>query len=247
MQQKKQDRGDRRVKPKFQEERIQQVKPIVAKNENQKKYLNSLQKNMLTVAKGSAGVGKSALMAWVAANKYLRGEVNKIVITRPLVGMGKSSGFWPGTIEEKIMPYLIPTLNNIKKVIGNSKFEADLGKSIIIQPMESIRGMSFEEKTFLCVEEAQNMTVEEVRSVVTRMEEGSFICFVGDDKQKDIQGVSGIVYLSDIIKKHNIQKSEVIEFTPDDIVRSGLTAQFVKIFELEGSSKNVEKKYKGIE
>lgn len=232
------------VKEKFIEQREGLIKPIIAKNENQKKYLDSLQKNTLTVGKGSAGTGKSYLAASVAANKYLKGEVNKIIVTRPIVGMGKSTGYWPGDITAKILPYVQPIMTTIKNRIGHAKFEADFGKSIILQPMESIRGMSFEAGTYLLVDESQNMTVEEVRSVVTRMEEGSFIAFCGDDKQKDISGVSGIVYLAEMIKNYNLPDCSVIEFTSDDIVRSGLTKRFVQIFEKEGSASNVEKRYK---
>ena len=232
------------IKDKFMEERIMAIKPIVAKTENQKKYLDSLQKNTLTVGRGSAGVGKSYLAASVASNKYLKGEIHKIILSRPIVQMGRSTGYWPGGIEEKISPYLQPTLNTIKKIIGAARYESEFGKTILIQPMESIRGMSFEAGTFLLVDEVQNMTPEEIRSVVTRTEEGAFIAFCGDDKQKDIQGVSGIVYLADIIKKHNLPNCGVVEFTSDDIVRSGLTKHFVKIFEEEGSVNNVERSYK---
>ncbi|MCK9530480.1 MAG: PhoH family protein [Gammaproteobacteria bacterium] len=234
------------VKEKFIEEREGLIKPITAKNENQKKYLDSLQKNTLTVGKGSAGTGKSYLAASVAANKYLRGEVDTIVVTRPIVGMGRSTGFWPGTMEQKIQPYVQPILNTIKKRIGNQRFESEFGKSIVIQPMESIRGMSFEPKTYLLVDEAQNMTPEEIRSVVTRTEEGAYLAFCGDDKQKDIPGVSGIVYLADLIKNNDIPSCGVVEFSFEDIVRSGLTRKFVEIFETEGAVSQVEKKYKGI-
>lgn len=236
--------ADKVVKEKFVEEREGMVKPIVAKTENQKKYLDSLQKNTLTVGKGSAGTGKSYLAASVAANKYLKGEVDKIIVTRPIVGMGKSTGYWPGDITAKILPYVQPIMNTIKSRIGGAKFEADFGKSIILQPMESIRGMSFEAGTFLIVDEAQNMIPEEVRSVVTRMEEGSFLALCGDDKQLDINGVSGIVYLSDMVKNNKLPNCAVVEFTSDDIVRSGLTKLFVKIFEAEGSVSNVEKEYR---
>lgn len=243
---KRANKSSKVVKSKFQEKRDELVQPITAKNDNQKKYLDSLQKNSLTVAKGSAGTGKSYLAASVAANKYLSGEVDKIVVTRPIVGMGKSTGFWPGDITSKIMPYVQPILNTIRKRIGHQRFEAEFGKSIIIQPMESIRGMIFESKTYLLVEEAQNMTPEEIRSVVTRTEEGAFLAFCGDDKQKDVSGVSGIVYLADLIKKHSLPGCGVIEFTSEDIVRSGLTKRFVQIFDIEGGVGNVEKKYKEV-
>ena len=222
------------TKEKFKEERESRIIPIQAKTENQKLYLDSLQKNAITVGRGSAGSGKSWCAASVAANKYLKGEVEQIVVMRPLVGMGKSSGFWPGDIRAKIEPYLLPILNTIKERIGSAKYEADFGKSILIQPMESVRGMNFSAATYVIVDESQNCTCDEIRSLVTRLATGSFAAFCGDDKQKDLQGVSGIEYLCNLIKKNNIPNCGVVEFTPQDIVRSGLTRIFVEIFEEEG-------------
>ena len=226
------------IKDKFSEER--KVLPIVAKNENQKKYLHSLQFDTVSVGKGSAGSGKTFCAAAVAANKYLKGEIDKIIVTRAYVPMGKTTGFWPGSVEEKIYPYVAPILNVIKERIGETRFNADFGKNILIQPLEAIRGMSFPSGVFLICDEGQNLTVEEVRSIVTRLETNAQVAFCGDDKQKDVKGVSGIVYLANIIKKYNLPECTVVEFTPEDIVRSGLTRAFVEIFEEEGSADNVK-------
>lgn len=224
----------RKTREKFDEEREGRIQPVVAKNDNQKVYIHSLQFNSITAGKGSAGTGKTFLAAKIAANKYLKGEIERIVVMRPLVGMGNGSGFWPGTIQDKLGPWLAPILNVIKKTIGDNRYECDFGKTIQIQPMESVRGMSFDQKTFVIVDEAQNCTPEEIRSLTTRLEEGSQVAFCGDDFQKDLKGVSGIKYLADLIKTHNIPNCAVVEFTPKDIVRSGLTKILVEIFEKEG-------------
>lgn len=222
------------VKEKYEEERENRAKPILPQNQNQKKYLHSLQHNTITVGRGSAGSGKSWCAASVAANKYLKGEIDQIVVMRPLVGMGKSSGFWPGDIRAKLEPYLLPILSTIKERIGSAKYEADFGKNILIQPMEAVRGMNFSDRVFVIVDEAQNCSCDEVRSLVTRLATGSQAAFCGDDRQRDTHGVSGIQYLCDLIKKHKIENCGVVEFTPQDIVRSGLTRVFVEIFEEEG-------------
>lgn len=223
----------RQFNPKYQEERLDKAKPILAKNANQKEYIHSLMVNTITVGRGSAGTGKTYVATCVAVNKYLKGEIDKIVITRPLVGMGKSSGFWPGTITDKLEPYLLPIINTIKERLGEDKFRADYGKNITIQPMEAVRGMNFD-KTFLIVDEAQNCEPLEIRSLVTRLAEGSQAAFCGDDKQKDLKGLSGIEYLCNIIKRNNIGGCGVVEFGPDDIVRSGITKVFVEVFDAEG-------------
>lgn len=178
--------------------------------------------------------------AAVAANKYLKGEISEIVVARAYVPMGKTTGFWPGTVEEKLLPFLTPILNVIKERVGVNRYLAEFGKTIKIQPLEAIRGMSFPAGTFLIIDESQNLNVDEVRSIVTRLEEGSQVAFCGDDKQRDIRGVSGIVYLTNLIKKYNLPNCSVTEFTPKDIVRSGLTKAFVEIFEKEGGADNVK-------
>lgn len=99
--------------------------------------------------------------------------------------------------------------------------------------------MSFPSGVFLICDESQNLTVEEVRSIVTRLETGAQVAFCGDDKQRDVKGVSGIVYLANLIKKYNLPECTVVEFTPADIVRSGLTKAFVEIFEEEGAADNI--------
>ena len=222
------------TKDKFKEERETKIQPILAKNENQKLYLHSLQFNTISCGRGSAGTGKSYCAASVAANKYLKGEIEKIVVMRPLVGMGKSSGFWPGDIRAKIEPYLLPILMTIKERIGAAKYEADYGKNILNQPMEAVRGMNFDQSTYVIVDEAQNCTPDEIRSLVTRLATGSQAAFCGDDFQRDVSGRSGIEYLSTLIKSHNIPNCGVVEFKSSDIVRSGLVRTFVEIFEKEG-------------
>lgn len=134
---------------------------------------------------------------------------------------------------------MLPMLNTIKERIGAERYAADIGKGIVIQPLESVRGMSFV-NTFLIVDEAQNLLPEEARSLVTRMGEDSQIVFCGDDKQKDIVGLSGIEYIANLIRKHNLAGCSVVEFSPADNVRSGLSRMFVEIFESEGSIKNVK-------
>lgn len=230
--------GKPESKPKFEGER--QARPITAKTENQKKYLNSLQFDTVSVGKGSAGSGKTWCAAAVAANKYLKGEINQIIVARAYVTMGKSTGFWPGSVEEKLLPFVTPILNVIKERIGDTKYTAEFTKTIKIQPLEAIRGMSFPAGTFLIIDESQNLSVEEVRSIVTRLETGSQVAFCGDDFQRDVKGLSGIVYLANLIKKHNLEGCTVTEFTPADIVRSGLTRQFVEIFEKEGPAESIK-------
>lgn len=222
----------KKEKEKFHHEKEGLATPVVAKTENQRKFIHSLQTNIVSVANGHAGVGKSYCAVSVAANKYLKGEVRQIVLCRPYINMGRSSGLWPGSIEDKLTPYLAPMLNVLKKRLG-TRYEAELGKSIIMQPLEVIRGMSFE-SSFVIVDEAQNTTPEEMRSITTRLEEDSYLALIGDSRQTDIRGMNGLEYIVKVLKENNVQQSAVVEFTEDDVVRSGIVSTFVKIYEKEG-------------
>lgn len=222
------------VKEKFMEERDNKAQPIVAKTENQKLFLKACATDAIVVGRGSAGVGKTYLAASVAANKLLKGDIDKIVMVRPYVQMGRSSGFWPGSIQDRMEPYFAPMLNVFKKRLGEGNFNNLYGKSILIQPMEAVRGMDFE-NTLLLADEMQNCTKEEMRCLVTRISEGSQFIFIGDDKQSDIKAHdSGLLYLVELLKKHSIPDTSVVEFTSDDVVRHGLVSRFVKIFDEEG-------------
>ena len=205
---------------------------VTAKTGNQKIYLNHLDNKVMVVAKGHAGVGKTYLAAVVAAQKYLRGEVDTIIVTRPIVGLGKSTGFWPGTIEDKITPYLVSVLSTIKKCVGDAKFNADIGKNILIQPLEAVRGRSFD-NSFIIVDETQNTVPDEIRALTTRLGENSQIVFCGDSSQSDIRGQNGLDYLVDILGRYQLDEVGVVEFTADDVVRSDITAKFAKIHEKE--------------
>lgn len=227
-------REERVLNPKFEEQRQVMIKPVLAKNPRQKEYMRSINSNMITVGRGSAGTGKTWCAAAIASNMYLKGEIDKIVVMRPLVGMGKSSGFWPGTIQDKLGPYLAPILSTIRERIGDARYENDFNKNILIQPMEAVRGMNFNDRTFLIIDEAQNCTPEEIRSLTTRLADGCKAVFCGDSKQKDLQGMSGIDYLCNLIEKHNIENCGFVDFVPEDIVRSGLTRVFVELYDAEG-------------
>ena len=223
--------SDKHIENRIEE---QSNKPIIAKTANQKALLRSFDNNIISLATGDAGTGKSYLSARWAAQQVRLGNYKKIVITRPYVTMGKSSGLWPGSIQEKYTPLLLPLLTNIADQLG-STYEYCLAKGVIdIQPLEAIRGMSFED-TILIVDEFQNTTPEEVRSVVTRIGEDTKLLLTGDKKQSDIRGKSGIVYLQEIVEKYGIGDVGIVTFTHDDIVRSGIVKEFVIAFDKEGS------------
>lgn len=227
----------RKKNPKFEEERQNKAQPIVAKTTSQKLYLAALQRKTLIVATGSAGTGKTFVAASHAANRLVKGEIDNVVLSRPYVGMGKTSGFFPGTVHEKLEPYLKPILNVLKKRLGDNDYASRVRqRRIELQPMEAIRGMSFED-CILIIDEAQNTTPEEMKSIVTRIGENCQLILCGDPAQTDIKGENGLDFLIRVIHSYNVHGAESVEFGPDDVVRSGITAQFVKIFDQMGGKK----------
>lgn len=229
-------------KPKFEEERQAKTKTVVPKNDNQRTYIQLLQTKALVIAEGSAGTGKTFLAASIGANRLVNQAGYRIYLTRPYVAMGRSTGMWPGSIEEKLSPYLAPMLSVIKKQIGDGAYNSGLGKSIFIHPLEAIRGESFENCLIIC-DEGQNLLPEEARSLVTRLGDGAQLVICGDTKQKDIKGEDGITYLKKIIRKYSIQDTGIVEFTSDDIVRSGIVKEFVKAFDSEGEKNDKKTAY----
>lgn len=222
-----------RAKHQDNREQEQANKPIQAKNDNQKALLKSFKENIVTVASGDAGTGKSYLAGHWAGQQVRLGYYDKVVVTRPYVTMGKSTGFWPGDVTDKLMPFLTPIINNICDQMGFGAAEYALSKGKIeIQPLEAIRGMSFQD-AILIVEEAQNTTPEEIKSIVTRIGDNTKLIFTGDSKQNDLKGLPGITYLENIVTKHNIPDVGIVKFTAQDIVRSGIVKDFVIAFDKE--------------
>lgn len=217
----------RKTKEKFKE--INQPPAIVAKTEKQKQYLSMLNDPsvQLIVCTGLHGCGKSFLSAAIAADKFRNNEISKIIVARPYVQTGKTSGSKPGTSLEKLYAYVRNVLDPIRQRLGSAVFDialADGAKGDIeVQELESIRGRSFDEPSWLLLEEAQQSTPDEMLAVVTRIGDRCKLIVSGDLNQKDVRGDSGLKWLLDFVKRHNIRGVGIINFdSPDDIVRGGL-------------------------
>ena len=204
---------------------------IQPKNRNQDKFLDAMRKNQMIVALGPAGTGKSYCAGSMAASLLASGKINQIIVTRPNISTGRSLGFFPGTVEEKLLCWLMPILSVIRSRMGRDKFEYCKNKEQIkLQPLETIRGQSFDD-AFIIVDESQNLSIEEIKALSTRIGEGSRMVFLGDLTQKDIKE-SGLQWFSYICEKHNLDLP-VIRFSTDDIVRSDIVKRLVKAYEFE--------------
>jgi phosphate starvation-inducible protein PhoH and related proteins len=204
---------------------------IQPKNRKQDDFLKAMRTSTLSVAYGSAGVGKTFLAASMAANLLVGGRIARIILTRPNLPTGRTLGSVPGDVSEKMAMWLAPLITVLRQQLTPHHFEYYKNKSqILYQPLESIRGASFDD-SFIIVDEAQNLTVEEIKALSTRIGENSRLVFLGDPFQRDVKE-SGLEWFINLCHKYELS-CPVIEFTSDDIVRSDIVKELVKAFERE--------------
>lgn len=198
---------------------------IQPKTENQDRLIHAINESEIVVASGPAGVGKTYIVGSCAAKFLSQNDVERIVLTRANVGVGKSLGLLPGSVEDKMTPLLMPILEVLRQRMGDSIYTYSMGKRRVeMQPIEYVRGRSFK-NTFLIIDEAQNLTKEEVVALVTRFESGRIV-FLGDPFQNDLKGETGIEWLVKFAKRNGLDYP-CIEFSLDDVVRSDLVKQFL--------------------
>jgi phosphate starvation-inducible PhoH-like protein len=205
--------------------------PIKAKNPKQLEYIRALKKNQLIVATGAAGVGKTFVPTCFGSDWYVNNKIDKLLLTRPNVPAGRSLGHFPGSLEEKMGPWVSPFIDTMLTRMSTGMFECGMKNgNIEFCPFETMRGRSFENAVII-LDEAQNTTEEEMKMFLTRIGERSTTVICGDVTQSDIAKNNGLTMLVDILENYEVPESTLIEFTSDDIVRGGMCKTFVKIFE----------------
>lgn len=202
---------------------------FTALNTKQGAYIKDLQHCPCTIVRGSAGTGKTYLAASVAAQCLANRSIGTIVISRPNVPTGKSLGAFPGTVEEKMAPWLLSITDTLKQQLGVALYENEVKLGHIqVQPIETIRGRSFE-NAMLLFDESQQLTKDEVKAIVTRIGKYSRLVLMGDPSQRD-NNADGLEYLIGLAARHHLPVA-VHTFNSDDIVRSDICRLFVKAFE----------------
>jgi phosphate starvation-inducible PhoH-like protein len=204
---------------------------VLPKNEKQDLLIQSIKNFPLTVTMGCAGTGKTYCSAGTIAQLFTtsRNGYDKIVLTRANVPTGKSLGHFPGTITEKMTPWLLPMLEVLQKSFGKGKFDFMLSKGQIdIQPIETIRGRSYENALVL-VDEAQNLCMDELKAITTRIGENTKLVLMGDPAQSDVKNGEDLVEFCRKVSSSGIDLP-IIEFGVDDIVRSDIVADLVRLF-----------------
>lgn len=206
---------------------------LVPKTVNQGRLIDAIASSNQVMILGPAGTGKTYVTATCAADLYTLKQIDKIVITRPHVAVGKDIGFLPGTLEEKAQPWALPVLDVLVKHLGRGTVDTALKSgNIEIATLALMRGRSFD-GAFIIADEAQNIEIPEIQMILTRVGEGSTIVLNGDIQQSDLKGTSGLAKIIHLSKKHMLDVP-VVEFGVEDIVRSGICAEWVKVFIQEG-------------
>jgi len=206
-------------------------KSIYPKTFNQVKYLDAIEENPLTFGVGPAGTGKTYLAVAVAVKELKKGEVKKIILTRPVVEAGESLGFLPGDLKEKVDPYLIPLYDALYEMLGLESTQTLIEKGIIeIAPLAYMRGRTLE-NAFIILDEAQNTTTSQMKMFLTRLGFGSKMIVTGDPSQVDLKHNvrSGLREALSILR--NIEDIKIIEFERLDVVRHPLVQNILERYE----------------
>jgi phosphate starvation-inducible PhoH-like protein len=228
------------------EPKPQAIPRLEPKNQKQVEALYYLENDYpVVICQGSAGTGKSLLLAYRAAKLLKSKKIDKVYLVRPAVGVGRTVGLLPGELEQKLAPYFAQTITHLEKFLGKGYTKYCLDKKIIeMKAVEFLRGTDFTDCLVLC-EETQDFTKEEFEMMLTRISTNCQMAFTGDIKQHDLRGISGLETTVKLLNKmidtapdymldEDLENMEngigIVEFGVDDVLRSDITRAFVRMF-----------------
>lgn len=206
-------------------------KPIFAKTLKQNEYILALGKKDLIFTIGAAGTGKTYLAVCYAVSELKKGNIEKIILTRPAVEAGESLGFLPGDLKEKVDPYLRPLYDALYDMLGIEQVNSLIEKNVIeIAPLAYMRGRTLE-NAFVILDEAQNATIDQLKMFLTRLGFNSKMIVTGDVSQVDLPNSkkSGLKISANLLK--SLLEVGYIEFEKCDVVRHPLVAKIIDKFE----------------
>lgn len=209
-------------------------KPIRVKNMGQKNYVEAINKSDVVFGIGPAGTGKTFLAVVCAIAAFKRGEVSRIVLTRPAVEAGESLGFLPGDLKEKVDPYLRPIYDSLYAILGTNTTDRLMERGTIeVAPLAYMRGRTLDD-AFVILDEAQNTTDAQMKMFLTRLGFNSKMIVNGDMTQVDLPGrqKSGLLDAKEILK--GIDQIKFINFTSADVVRHPVVAKIINAYEKKG-------------
>lgn len=201
------------------------LKPVGFKTRRQQEYYNSIMENTITISTGVAGTGKSFIAVYAALQSLAANEVEKIVMTKPTVEVGEGIGYLPGDADEKLAPYIRSIEECIIAIIGEPGLRnLYQQKKLEILPLNYVRGLTLQ-NCFVIADEMQNASNEQTKALLTRIGEDAVYVINGDIEQCDLKKGSGLPIAIEILS--DIEGVGLVEFTIDDIVRSGMCKEIV--------------------
>lgn len=225
-------------KEKFQEDRLEkarskEIKPMNKKQDGYLKALNDPDTSVI-IATGYAGSSKSFLSTAHACLEFLNNRVYKIAFSRPAISNSKSLGYFAGGRDEKMAIWLAPVLNTVKQFLGPAATEIAIkNEDIIFYPLEIIKGLSLGsvvdgKRMYFIVDEAEDLTIDEVKKIVTRIGKNCTLILAGDLTQSELKQSSGLKWLVEFYQRHNLKGFYHVDFNHvNDIVRSDTVKEFI--------------------
>lgn len=208
-------------------------KAIAPKTNGQMLFVKAMEESPIVFALGPAGTGKTFLAVIKAVAELKKGNVKRIVLTRPAVEAGESLGFLPGDMKEKVDPYLTPLYDALHDMLGVEQTEKLIEKEVIeIAPLAYMRGRTLDD-SFVILDEAQNTTPAQMKMFLTRLGFGSHMVITGDTTQIDLKfgygSTSGLIQASKIL--NGIDDISIIHLSADDVVRHPLVQKIIERYE----------------
>lgn len=203
-------------------------KPVVPRTRGQKAFVDAMNENSIVFAIGPAGTGKTYLAVVKAVSALKKGEVKRIVLTRPAVEAGENLGFLPGDLKEKVDPYLTPLYDALHDMLGNEQTEKLMERgNIEVAPLAYMRGRTLND-SYVILDEAQNTTGPQMKMFLTRLGFHSKMIITGDITQIDLdrRTPSGLLQASEILK--GIDGIEIMRLSADDVVRHPLVQKIIE-------------------
>jgi len=207
------------------------VRPVQPRNENQRRYIELIRAHSLVFGLGSAGTGKTFLAVAEGVNMLRKGEVRRLIVTRPVVEAGENLGFLPGDLQAKVDPYMRPIFDALYDLIDYEEVDRLREAGVIeVAPLAYMRGRTLN-NCFVILDEGQNTTIGQMKMFLTRMGEDARMVVTGDPSQNDLPSKERSGLSDAVTRLRGLDGIGVVEYGPEDIVRHPLVEQIVRAYQ----------------